>query len=157
MPRYRADLNTRWSPEQVFDYLARFSSAEEWDPGVVRAEALTPDPAGPDSEFRLVVRAMGRELPLVYRIVAFDRPHRVTLVADTGRLRSEDTITVEAGADGTRVVYDAELTFLGVARVANPLLARAFRRMGDAATAGLAAVLEDPNRSAVRPSDPEGP
>ena len=65
----------------------------------------------------------------------------VKLVADTGRVRSEDTITVEREGEGSTVVYDACLTAQGVAKLANPLLAVALRRIGDAAAAGLRAVI----------------
>lgn len=38
MARYRADIQTPMDPVAAFDYLARFSNAEHWDPTVVRAE-----------------------------------------------------------------------------------------------------------------------
>jgi len=144
VPSYRADIRTTRPPEEVFDYLARFSSVAEWDASVVCAEMLTPEPVEAGSEFRVVVRSFGRELPFVYRISSFDRPHLVRLVADTGRLRSEDTITVEPDGDGSRVVYDARLSAKGVASLANPLLAISLRRIGDAAAAGLRAVITSP-------------
>jgi Polyketide cyclase / dehydrase and lipid transport len=144
VPTYHAEIRTSQSPEQVFDYLARFSSVAEWDASVVSAEMLTPEPVEAGSEFKVVVRSFGRELPFVYRISTFDRPHLVRLVADTGRLRSEDTITVEPDGDGSRVVYDARLSAKGIASLANPLLAIALRRIGDAAAAGLRAMITSP-------------
>jgi hypothetical protein len=105
---------------------------------------LTPEPVGAGSEFKVVVRSLGRELPFVYRISTFDRPHVVELVADTGRLRSEDTITVGREGEGSTVTYNAYLTAQGVAQLANPLLAVALRRIGDAAAAGLRAVITSP-------------
>ena len=144
MPTYRAEIRSAQSPEQVFDYLARFSSVAEWDASVVSAQMLTPEPVEAGSEFKVVVRSLGRELPFVYRISTFDRPHVVKLVADTGRLRSEDTITVEREGEGSTVIYDACLTGQGVAKLANPLLAVALRRIGDAAAAGLRAVITSP-------------
>ncbi len=105
---------------------------------------LTPEPVAAGSEFKVVVRSLGRELPFVYRISTFDRPHFVELVADTGRLRSEDTITVEREGEGSKVIYNARLTAQGVSQLANPLLAVALRRIGDAAAAGLRAELTSP-------------
>ena len=107
VPNYRAEIHITRPQEEVFDYLARFSSVAEWDASVVSAEMLTPEPVEAGSEFKVVVRSFGRQLPFVYRISTFDRPHVVTLVADTGRLRSEDTITVAPDGDGSTVVYDA--------------------------------------------------
>ena len=144
MPNYHAEIHTTRPPEEVFDYLARFSSVADWDASVVSAEMLTPEPVEAGSEFKVVVRSLGRELPFVYRISTFDRPHVVKLVADTGRLRSEDTITVEPDGEGSTVVYDAFLTAKGLAQLANPLLAISLRRIGDAAAAGLRAVITSP-------------
>lgn len=137
MARYRAEITSARSPDEAFDYLARFSSVVEWDPSVTSAEMVTPEPVGLGSEFRVVVRAMGRELPLVYRITTFARPRLVELVADDGRLKSYDTITVEPTGEGSRIVYDAQLTAKGMAQLANPILALVLRRIGDNAAAGL--------------------
>ena len=143
MPSYHAEIHTTQSPEQVFDYLARFSSVAEWDASVVSAEMLTPEPVEAGSEFKVVVRSFGRELPFVYRISTFDRPHVVKLVADTGRLRSEDTITVEPEERGARwSTTPASLQGRRAAR--HPLLAVSLRRIGDAAAAGLQAVITSP-------------
>jgi hypothetical protein len=139
MPRYRTKMTVPRRPEEVFDYLARFSSAAQWDPSVVDAAMLTPEPVGIGSEFRLVVRSFGSERPFVYQITAFDRPRSVTLVAETAQVRSHDTITVEPAGAGSEIAYDAELNFRGMARLATPILALVFRRMGDAAAAGLRA------------------
>jgi Polyketide cyclase / dehydrase and lipid transport len=137
MARYRAEISSARSPDEAFDYLARFSSVVEWDPSVTSAEMVTREPVALGSEFRVVVHAMGRELPLVYRITTFARPRLVELVADNGRLKSNDTITVEPTGDGSRIVYDAQLTATGIAQLANPILALVLRRIGDNATAGL--------------------
>jgi hypothetical protein len=50
---------------------------------------------------------------------------------------SLDRITFEMTAGGTRVTYDADLALKGLLRIADPLLALAFNRVGDRALAGL--------------------
>ena len=62
------------SPSDVFEYLARFSNAADWDPGVVEAQDLGGGPPRQGSTYRLVVRFFGRQLPLDYQIVDIDRP-----------------------------------------------------------------------------------
>jgi hypothetical protein len=37
MARFRGTVVSPWSIEETFDYLADFSNAAEWDPGVDRA------------------------------------------------------------------------------------------------------------------------
>ena len=56
-----------------------------------------------------------------------------------------DTIRVEAQGGGARVVYTADFRFKGVLRpaalLARPVLALAFKRLGDEAEAGLSEAL----------------
>jgi hypothetical protein len=66
----------------------------------------------------------------------------VVAVASSSKLTSVDTITVVPDADGSVVTYDAQLTLSGVLKVADPLLALAFKRIGDRAAKGLIEALE---------------
>ena len=137
MTGYRATLRTPLDPASAFAYLSRFDRATEWDPGVATGEMLTPEPVRVGSRFRLGARFLGRTLMLDYEVVALEAPTRIVLRAETGAIRSTDTITFLADGPGTIVGYDAELDAKGVARVAEPLLAVMFRRIGDRAAAGL--------------------
>lgn len=149
MARYRGTVVSGRSHEEVFDYLADFSNAVEWDPGVTDAERLDDGPVGLGSTFLLRVRVGTRELPLEYRIVLYDRPHRVVLLAESDTVRSEDTVTVVPAADGGAVLtYDAVLTLGGGLAPIGPLLGPVFRRIGDRGLGGLRRVLADPSSSA---------
>jgi hypothetical protein len=102
----------------------------------------TPDPVGLGSEFDLVAVFLGNKVPLTYRIVEFERPDRVVLLAETRAVRSLDTITFRPGSAGhTLVKYDAILDFKGAAKLLSPVLGMAFNKVGDRAAAGLAASL----------------
>jgi hypothetical protein len=126
----------------VFAYMARFSNAAEWDPGVTGAEELTPGPPALGSTYRLGVRSLGRSLNLDYRITEFDHPARVVLSAENTTLRSIDVIEITSDpGGGSTLTYDATLTLKGIFAVASPLLGPAFRRLGDRAAAGLRARL----------------
>ena len=138
MARYRTTLESTKSPDEAFDYLAEFSNAREWDPGIVEAANLTPDPVGTGSRFRLVSRFLGRRVPLEYRITSYDRPERVVLVADEGSIRSTDEIRVAPTSGGSQVTYEADLKLkVPFGSLMDPLLGLAFRRIGDRAAAGL--------------------
>lgn len=102
----------------------------------------SPGPVALGSRFRLVAAFLGRRIPLEYRITAFERPARVVLRADDGKVRSTDEITVVPADGGSRVTYDAELTLAGpLGRAIDPVLGLVFRRIGDRAAAGLRATL----------------
>lgn len=138
MTRYRRTIEVDQPAAPVFDYMARFSNAAEWDPGVAKASMVTSEPVGLGSTFNVGVEILGRAVPYRYEIVAFARPSRVTLRAETTRVVSEDTITVvDLGIDVCRLTYDADLRLRGVLRFADPVLAIMFRRIGDRAITGL--------------------
>jgi len=67
--RYRASIETSWTPEQAFAYLSDFSTTSEWDPGVVEAARVGAGVVGMGTEFRLVAKFLGRETSITYRIV----------------------------------------------------------------------------------------
>jgi Polyketide cyclase / dehydrase and lipid transport len=143
MARYTATIEAPGDLTDAFDFLSRFSTTEQWDPGVSEAEMLTPEPVGAGSRFRVVASFAGRKVPLTYEITHFDRPHAVTVRAENGTTVSEDTITFAPGADAgpATVRYHAELRLKGPFKVLEPLMALLFTGIGDRAAAGLRATL----------------
>ena len=137
MAHYRGTIDIQQPREEVFAYLSDFSTTREWDPGVVEAERLNGQAVGEGTEFRLVAEFLGRKNELTYRIVEYDPPHAVTFLGENATVVSRDRITFDSTAAGTRVTYDADLALKGGLRIADPLLALAFNRVGDRALAGL--------------------
>ncbi len=142
MARYTASVDTPKQPAEVFEYLSDFCSAVEWDPGVVEAERLGEGPISVGAEFRLVAMFLSRRNALIYTVVEHQPPELVTFRGENSSVVSLDRITFQARpAGGTRVTYDAQLTLKGAFRLADPLLALAFKRVGDRALAGMRAKL----------------
>lgn len=138
MAHYVASVESPWERERAFDYLAAFDSIADWDPGVARARALTEDRLAVGARFEVISSFVGREVPLVYETIEIDRPRRVLLRAETGTIVSLDEMSFDLRpGGGTIVTYDARLTLKGLAQVGSPLMALAFRRLGDAARDGL--------------------
>jgi dehydrogenase/reductase SDR family member 12 len=143
MVHYRRSLAVPMPLDQVFAYLSRFSSAAEWDPGVASAQMLTSEPVRLGSVFALDAVFMRKTVPLRYEITEFEPPSRVVLSAENASVRSTDEITFRSdpASGGTVVRYDASLALKGLARVAAPAFALAFRRIGNRASEGLLAAL----------------
>lgn len=146
MARYRASIETLWTLDEAFAYVSDLSTSAEWDPGVVEADRVGPAPVGEGTEFRLVAEFLGRKAPLIYRVVEYEPPRAVTFLGENATVVSRDRITFETLPTGTRVSYDADLRLKGLLRLADPLLALAFNRVGDRALAGLREVLGRPAR-----------
>ena len=141
MASYVTTVDSALPPADAFAYMADFANAREWDPSVSEARRVGGAPVGPGSEFDLVARFGGRDVPLRYAIVEYDEPRRVVLEAKRPGFVSRDTITVEPGAAGSVVRYDARLEFTGLGRLADPVMQRIFNRVGARATAGLLSAL----------------
>jgi hypothetical protein len=144
MARYVTTIDSQRSRADLFAYLADFSSAAEWDPGVVAAERLSGDgPVAAGTSFRLSVRTLGGDTPLIYEVEAIEPPSSVTFRAENAILVSLDTITfAEREGGGTRVRYDADLRLKGPLRLADPVLRLVFARIGDRARDGLCGALD---------------
>jgi hypothetical protein len=65
------------------------------------------------------------------------RPDRVVLRGENKTVVARDTMTFRGDGGGTRVSYRAEFRLKGLARLAEPLLRRPFRKLGDEAEQGL--------------------
>ena len=64
MARYLATVESRSPAAETFGYLAAFSNAAEWDPGVLAGRRLDPGPVRAGSRFRLVVPFLGARMSL---------------------------------------------------------------------------------------------
>jgi len=141
MARYHATVESRRSAAETFGYLAAFSNAAEWDPGVLAGAQLDPGPVRAGSRFRLVVPFLGARMSLTYEVIGLVPGREVLLHAARALLESTDRIVVTGDAHGSTVSYDAEVRLRGPLRVLDPLLRRGFRAVAERATAGLADAL----------------
>jgi hypothetical protein len=142
MARVKKVLEVPRPAKEVFDYLADFSNAAEWDPGVQSGEKLTEGPIGEGTEFRLVATFGPRRLPLTYRITGYQPHTRVVFDADDRDFRSHDVITVQEIPTGARITYDAELVLRGWRAWADPFLQLAFYWIAGNAIRGLRQTLD---------------
>jgi hypothetical protein len=137
MAHYHATVESRSSATETFGYLATFSNAAEWDPGVLAGEQLDPGPVKTGSRFRLVVPLLGVRMSLTYQVIRFVPDREVLLHATNGVLRSTDRIVVTGAADGSTVSYEAEVRLRGPLHVLDPVLRPGFRAVAERAAAGL--------------------
>ena len=138
MAHYHATVESRSPAAETFGYLATFSNAADWDPGVLTGEQLDAGPPGTGSRFRLTVPFLGARMSLTYQVIRFVPDREVLLHAANGVLRSTDRIVVAGAADGSTVSYDAEVRLRGPLQLLDPLLRPGFRVVAERAAAGLA-------------------
>lgn len=157
MAHYRTDATTPAAPERAFAWMADFTNAAIWDPGIRHVRRVDTGPVRVGSAFDVTLHYVGKDFTMHYEVVELDEPvhpqglGRVVLRSETPVLTSIDTITVRPSGDGSVVTYEADLRLPGPLRLVDPLLAVGFRRVGDKAAEGLqthlaALPLDKPNR-----------
>jgi carbon monoxide dehydrogenase subunit G len=128
----------------VADYLKDFANTEEWDPGTlscVRQGRGGPVRVGTTwtnvSEFR------GKDTELEYRLETCE-PDRLVFVGENRTASTRDEISMLGlGRTGTSITYRAQVTFHGLAKLAEPLLQREFEKLADRTQIQLTKVLNN--------------
>lgn len=126
------------SPAAVYAYLKDFTTSTDWDPGTVETTLVEGD-GGVGSRYhnRSVFRGKETELTYVTRDLQPDR--LVVMRGENKTVIAQDTMSIRPGPDGvgTELVYEADFTFKGIAKLATPFLRRDLTTLGDEAEEAL--------------------
>lgn len=132
----------------VFDYLADFSHAEQWDPNTISCTRLDGGALAAGSRFLSISSIHGRQIQLTYEIETFDAPSRLTFVGNNRQVTATDDVRMSPadGQDGsagsdTEMRFAARLRLHGAATVATPFVRRVFVGIVDDTVAQLKDVL----------------
>jgi carbon monoxide dehydrogenase subunit G len=128
--------------DEVFAYVADFSTSAEWDPGIAAARRVAGD-GGVGTTYAVTATFNGREVAMTYEVTEQVAPERIVLQGTGAAVTAVDTIEVFDREGGARVEYRAELALKGIMRLAAPFLGGAMRRLGERAIGGLEAALND--------------
>jgi hypothetical protein len=129
-------------PQQAaFDAVADFTSSAVWDPGIASSRRLDEGPVSHGSRFEVRYRFGPLELPLVYEITRYERPHRVVLTTRSPLHSGEDDVRFRTVTTGTEVSWRARFAIRGPGLLLEPILRVAFPRVAQEAGDGLAAYL----------------
>lgn len=139
-------IETTTPVDKAYAYLSDFTTTNEWDPGTVETRRISGS-GEVGTEYHNTSKFMGRETELVYTTQELEPSRRIVLEGNNKTVRATDTMTLTATADGgTRVVYHAKFDFKGVvgklAPALSPLLAPAFKKLGDEAEVAMKRALD---------------
>ncbi len=119
------------SIDRVVAYLSDFARAEAWDPGTVRCTRVgVGGPVEVGATWHNVSKVRGKETKLTYRLQRLE-PARLTFVGENKTATSTDDITFAESGSGTRISYDSNIVFHGLAKLADPFMRREFEKLGD--------------------------
>ncbi len=135
-------ITVRHNIHDVFRYVSDFSHIEQWDPGVIEAQKMTPGPVRPGSEFQLKCKFLCFSFSMNYRVARLEPPHLVVFEGRGKKFSAQDTISFHQAGNGTKIEYSLELTF---EKVSSPMEKFVFfftKRIAKAAIRGLAHAFE---------------
>jgi dehydrogenase/reductase SDR family member 12 len=130
------------APQAVFDYVADFSNAAEWDPTIDASRRLDAGPIGLGSRFEVTIRMGPVPLRLVYEIVTYEPSARVVLATTSRVLRGRDDVRIERDGDRTTILWDAQFGLAGPGRLLDPLIRPGFAKVAGDAAEGLRRTLD---------------
>lgn len=128
--------------EEVFDLVADERNEPRYNRHMRRAEQITDGPIGVGTRFRAEIRSIGRTIPMVTEITAYERPHRYASSTHLPIMDTKGTVTFESVPDGTRMRWSWEVEPRGILRVMRPLVALMGRRQEQRIWTGLKHLLE---------------
>ena len=136
----------------VFAYLSDFTTTTEWDPGTVETTRTSGD-GGLGTVYHNVSSFMGSKTELDYTVTEHVDERRFQLRGENKTVTATDTMTFEpTPTGGTKVTYHADFQFKGVlgkaAPLLSPVLALAFKKLGDEAEKGMQEALDKRGASA---------
>lgn len=123
--------------EVVFRDVADFSTAQDWDPGIVSSRRLDDAEIGVGSTFEVVARFRGKDVPMTYTITEVVPNERIVVRGEAARASAVDTITFSGDDTRTTVTYDTTMSMKGLYGLAEPFLRGTFDEMGRHALEGL--------------------
>lgn len=132
------------SVSDCFRYLADFSTCEQWDPGVRRAQKRTPGAPREGSRFALELDVLGRAVAAGYELREM-RPDRQLVLSGIGAgFTVIDRMDFSAHGSGrTHIRYRADMTLQAPPAASRPLLSAWGARLADGAMRGLTRALEE--------------
>ncbi|GAA3236069.1 SRPBCC family protein [Actinocorallia longicatena] len=144
MPTLSRTIDTRTATATVAGFLTDFTTAEQWDPGTVSCRRIGPTdtPVTVGTRFENVSSFRGRETSLCYEVVELRPGTGIRLVGENKTVTSVDDIRFRPHRGGTRVEYQVEFRFKGLARLAVPFLKGSLTDLADKGAARMKTVLD---------------
>lgn len=131
--RFANSVTVARSPHEIFEYLANFENAPEWNYAIVETRKTSDGPVGVGTTYRQT-RSLPSRSEEAFQVAEFEPDQRLAIHGDLGPFEGTLTYELEGVAGGTRITNSAELEAHGLLKIAAPL---ASSRVGDAVAANL--------------------
>ncbi|HSR24533.1 MAG TPA: SRPBCC family protein [Candidatus Eisenbacteria bacterium] len=133
--------------EEVFDFVADERNEPQYNPGMTRAEKITPGPIGEGTRFAAEMVGMGRVAEMTIEFTGYERPRRLTSATHMSAMDVYGGLLFEPVPGGTRMRWRWELRPRGLLKLLGPLVGRMGRRQEQTIWTGLKRCLEGTPRT----------
>jgi Polyketide cyclase / dehydrase and lipid transport len=142
MARIDGEIVINRPVEEVFDFVADERNEPRYNPGMVRAEMLTPEPVGLGSRFRAEMRTRPRPVVMTTEFTGYDRPRRLASTTRLATMDIQGALTFDPVPGGTRMRWSWDVAPHGLLKLLSPLVVRVGARQERAIWIGLKRMLE---------------
>ncbi len=134
MAHYSTTVPSSLTRDEAFSYMSDFRNVTDWDPSIEQIDLLAGTPTDVGARYRVKMKSTELE----YEVTEVVPGQKVVLRGENGWVVSIDEIAVSpSSGDLADVTYDARLSLKGPLKLADPVLALVFKRLGDKARDGL--------------------
>jgi hypothetical protein len=142
MARIEGEIMINRPVEEVFDFVADERNEPRYNPRMVRAELLTPEPVGLGSRFRAEMRTRPRPMVMTTENTGYDRPRRLASTTRLATMDIQGALTFDPVPGGTRMRWSWDVAPHGLLKLLSPLVVRVGARQERAIWIGLKRMLE---------------
>jgi uncharacterized protein YndB with AHSA1/START domain len=142
MARIEGEIMINRPVEEVFDFVADERNEPRYNPDMVRAEMLTPEPVGLGSRFRAEMRTRPRPVVMTVEFTGYDRPRRLSSTTRLATMDIQGALTFDPVPGGTRMRWSWDVAPRGLLKLMSPLVVRVGARQERAIWTGLKQLLE---------------
>ncbi|GAB4484607.1 MAG: hypothetical protein Fur0016_23580 [Anaerolineales bacterium] len=127
----------------IFALLSNPLNLPKWQKMISRIEQVTPGEPTVGTKYKVAAEMMGRSLTGEMQITAFEPPHKVGFVNQSGPMRVSITVTLKPVGSGAKIALHAEGNPGGVFALAEGMLAGKIKSEMESNLAHLKAALEN--------------
>lgn len=102
MRRIEGEIEINRPVDEVFDFVADERNQPRYNPRMIRAELMTPEPIGPGAVFRVETTMLRRVLETTVEFTVFERP----------RLLTSRSYSVMRGRSARSILTEGSLSFV---------------------------------------------
>lgn len=146
MIKLTESIHVTKSLEPTFIYTSDFSNIRDWDPGVALSEKKSKSGTQVGSRYDLILRFGPFRPKMEYTIEAYKPFSKVVLKGRGESFSAIDTISFIQTKTGTRIDYEARISFSGISKYIEKLLTPVLKNTGRQAIKGLEAKLSGKNK-----------